>query len=82
MRLKRSIEVATKKDPKYCGKCQRGRVEYMTTHTGRPLKHGVCRDCHERSAGSGRTSNSGARDFRTEEQKENTYETKFGTGHS
>ena len=70
------------KDKSLCAKCQEQKIDYITSTTGKILKHGLCRDCYERGAGSGRTSNSGSwRDRRSSEQKEDTYETKYGTGH-
>ena len=66
-----------------CGKCQLWPVLYTVSSTGNPLKHGVCRECYETGAGSGRTSKTGggSGQRRTIDQKENTYETKHGTGH-
>jgi hypothetical protein len=65
-----------------CQKCQLWPVLYRVSSTGKKLKHGVCRECYEVGAGSGRTSKSGGgSNFRTRESQENTHETKFGTGH-
>lgn len=62
--------------------CQRKSIVYTTSPTGKTLKHGICRDCYERQAGSGRTGmGSQWKDRRTEEEKEDVCETKYGTGH-
>ena len=65
-----------------CQKCQLWPVLYRVSSTGKKLKHGVCRECYEVGAGSGRTAvKGGGSGFRTHDQQENTYETKHGTGH-
>lgn len=40
-----------KLDKNLCRMCQQKPIEYRTTVTGLPLKHGKCRECHERKAG-------------------------------
>lgn len=70
------------KDKKLCRECQSRPIDYTTSITGAELKHGICRDCHERRAA--RRPGTGVRsggNSRSAEMKENTHETKNGTGH-
>ena len=77
-----TVGVPMAKDKTKCRECQSRPIEYTTSITGATLKHGVCRDCYERRASRvpGNGGNFG-RNGRTTEMKENTYETKYGTGH-
>ena len=70
--------MAAKKNKILCAKCQLWPVLYTTSMAGQPLKHGICRECYETGAGSGRTTHGTSSSRRTAEQKELTRETKFG----
>jgi len=66
------------KNKTLCGECQYRPIEYRTSVTGQPVKHGFCQECFERRAarhaGAGHRDNTG----RTQEHREDRYETKYG----
>ena len=67
------------KNKNLCWDCQSRLIDYRTSITGVPLKHGLCRECFELQAakrqGTGGRLNMGGR---TQDQKEDTHETKYG----
>jgi len=67
-----------KKNPHLCSKCQLGGIGYKVRPDGRPLKHGICRDCYERDAGSGHTAHGAGPRYRSPEMMEDTHETTYG----
>jgi hypothetical protein len=70
------------KDKTKCRECQLRPIEYTTSTTGRNIAHGVCRECYERRAAKSNCGGFGNyRSRRTQDMKEDTYETKHGTGH-
>jgi hypothetical protein len=71
----------TNKDKQLCWECQRRAFEYVTSPAKVEVKQGLCRDCYERREARKRTRGHHGYTGRTAEMKENTYETKYGTGH-
>ena len=69
-------------DKSKCRDCQFSGIEYTTDPAGKPVRHGFCRSCFEqrayRAQGKG---GGGSGRFRSADARENTEETKHGTGH-
>jgi hypothetical protein len=61
-----------------CRDCKVKPVEYRVSVDGKPVKHGVCRDCYERKVCRSVRGVSKFRQPRDPEMMENTRETKFG----
>ena len=61
-----------------CYECQSSAIEYTTSATGGKVPHGLCRRCHEMLSARKRSGGGGV-SIRTQDMKENVYETKYGT---
>lgn len=70
------------KDKTKCSDCQLNSIDYETSVTGVPVKHGFCRNCFEKRMA--RHAGDGMNRFRSRRPlsaQENTYETKHGPSH-
>ena len=67
-----------RKDKTKCRLCQCREINYTTSVTGRPVAHGVCRECFEKMMARRPGAGGYYGRSRSREQQEDIFETKYG----